>query len=109
MRRHRTPRRGEGTAWLVLDRGNGDYLCYWYAGSNDARLVEQARVSSASDSVAWAALRTSRVRIRTADACTYWAGTAPRPEGITHTWNPAAPSDPFPQPSAAGPGLDRPQ
>ena len=86
MRRHRRLRHGDGTAWLVVDRSNGDYLCYWYAGGNDDRLVEQARVASASDAVAWGALRTSRVRIRTADACTYWAGTGPRPEGFTRTW-----------------------
>ena len=86
MKRHRTPRHGDGTAWLVVDRLKGDYLCSWYTGTDGGHLVEDARLSNASEAVAWGRLRTSRVRIRTADACTYWAGTAPRPEGFSHTW-----------------------
>ena len=86
MRRHRTPRHGDGTAWLVADRLKGDYLCSWYTGTHGGHLVEDARVPTASEAVAWGRSRTSRVRIRTADARTYWAGTAPRPEGFSHTW-----------------------
>ena len=71
MRRHRKPQQGDGTAWVVVDRLNGDYLCHWYASSNDGHLVEHARVASASDAVAWGRLRKSRARIRTADARTY--------------------------------------
>jgi cytidine deaminase len=85
-----TPRRrarsGDGTAWLVVDSVNGDYLCYWYAGPGGGELMEHVRVANASDAVAWGRLRTSRVRIRTPDKCTSWAGTAPRPPGFNHTW-----------------------
>ena len=87
MSRHRTPRPGDGTAWLAADRLQGDYLCGWYTGTHGGRLVEGARVPTASEAVAWGRSRTSRVRIRTADACTYWAGTAPRPAGFSHTWS----------------------
>src|SRR5687767_14779449 len=86
MSRQRTPKHGDGTAWLVVDRAKSDYSCSWYAGTHDGRLVEHARVATASQAVAWGLSRTPRVRIRTADACTYWAGTAPRPEGFSHTW-----------------------
>jgi len=86
MRRHRRPRHGDGTASLVADRAKGDYLCYWYTGTGDARLVEHARAASAEDAIAWGRDRTARVRIRTAEARTYWAGTAPTPEGFAHTW-----------------------
>lgn len=71
---HRKPRRGDGTAWLVADTEHDDFLCYWYAGPNDVRLVEQSRVPSAAQAVAWGRLRTDRVRIRTADARTSWVG-----------------------------------
>jgi hypothetical protein len=98
MRRHRSPEHGEGTAWLALDRAQENYSCSWYTGTNDDRLVEHARIPTASDAVAWGRSRTPRVRIRTADACTYWAGTAPRPAGFSHTWtdsdaNAAQPGD----------------
>jgi hypothetical protein len=77
---------GDGTAWLVADRLEGDYLCYWYVGTGDDHLVESERVASASAAVTWGRVRTPRVRIRTAAGCTYWAGTANRPEGFTQTW-----------------------
>jgi cytidine deaminase len=101
MRRHPKSRRGDGTAWLVVDRRTGDYDCSWYAGADDGWLVEQARVASASDAVAWGLLRTPRVRIRTADARTFWAGTAPRPEGFSETWTapPASSRSSTPPPS----------
>jgi cytidine deaminase len=85
MKRRRT-RTGDGTAWLVVDSVNGEYMCYWYAGPGDGQLMERARVADASDAVAWGRLRTSRVRIRTPDHCTSWAGTAPTPQGFNHTW-----------------------
>ena len=56
------PARGCGTAWLLEDRERGDYICSWYAGPSDGRLAERSA---------------SR---------TYWAGSAPRPEGFAHTW-----------------------
>jgi hypothetical protein len=86
MRRLAKLRHGDGTAWLVVGRPSGDYLCYWYTGTNDGHLVEHKRVATAADAVAWGRLRTSRVRIRTPDARTYWAGTAPRPATFTSTW-----------------------
>jgi hypothetical protein len=86
MRRHRRRRHGEGTAWLVADRVRHDYLCYWYAGTNDGHLVEQSRAGTAVDAVAWGRERTPRVRIRTGAARTYWAGTAPRPAGFVESW-----------------------
>jgi hypothetical protein len=45
MSRNRRRRHGEGTAWLVADRAHDDDLCYWYAGTNDGYLVEQARAA----------------------------------------------------------------
>ncbi len=47
----RRKRHGDGTAWLVADRLEGDYLCYWYAGTGDGHLVESARVASAVPSL----------------------------------------------------------
>jgi hypothetical protein len=102
MRRPRRARPGDGTAWLVVDRLHGDYLCDWYASTNDGHLVEHARVASASDAVAWGRLRTTRVRIRTADGCTSWAGTAPRPEGFTHTWTDSTVASVAPRASDTG-------
>ncbi len=79
------------TAWLIADRLNGGYLCSWYAD----HLVEQSRASTAADAVAWGRQRTPRVQIRTEDACSYWAGTAPRPATFTRTWaDPAAGKEP---------------
>lgn len=78
--------RQQGTAWLSADRLRDDFLCLWYGGPNDGRLLEQARAPTAAAAVAWGAYRSSRVRIRTDEGRTYWAGTAPRPEGFSHTW-----------------------
>jgi hypothetical protein len=75
-----------GTAWLVADRERGDYLCYWYGGQADDTLQEDDRAVSAKAAVSWGRLRTSRVRIRTGAGLTYWAGSAPRPDGITRSW-----------------------
>ena len=77
---------GAGTVWLVADRRDGTYLCYWYSGLTDGRLGEHARVANATDAVAWGRARTPRVRIRDVDGRSAWAGTAPQPHGITHTW-----------------------
>ena len=89
MTRAYTPHDGEGTAWLAADRLRDDYFCCWYGGPNDARLLEQARAPNAAAAVAWGAHRTPRVRIRTNEGRTYWAGTAPRPAGFSHTWTEA--------------------
>ncbi len=86
MRGRREPQHGDGTVWLVADRAKGDYLCYWYTGPNDDRLIERGREPTASTAVAWGRVRSSRVRIRRSDARTYWAGTAPRPDGFTLDW-----------------------
>jgi hypothetical protein len=85
-RHQQRPRHGDGTAWLVADRAHGDFACYWYIGRAGDHLGEQARVVTAEDAVAWGRARTTRVRIRTADGCSQWAGSAPRPEGLSHTW-----------------------
>jgi hypothetical protein len=87
--RSRMPPRGRGTAWLLEDRDRGDYICSWYAGPSDGRLAEQTRLATSADAVAWGRDRTTRVRIRSASR-TYWAGSAPRPEGFRHTWPDAA-------------------
>lgn len=86
MSRH-TPRAGDGTAWLVADgAAPSGFNCYWYAGPVADHLVEHAHVSTETAAVGWGRTRTSRVRIRTADGRSSWAGTAPRPGGIAHTW-----------------------
>lgn len=103
MRRHRRPRHGDGTAWLVADRARGDYLCYWYTGTGDAHLVEHARAASAEDAIAWGRDRTPRVRIRTAEARSYWAGTIPTPEGFAHTWTQSDTVSVVPPPCAEAP------
>ena len=80
-------RTGDGTAWLVADRETTPgFHCYWFTGRAGDHLVEQAHVTGATEAVAWGRARTPRVRIRTADARSSWAGTAPRPAGIEHTW-----------------------
>lgn len=91
MRRSRRVRR-EGTAWLVADRQRGDYACYRYVGRHGDHLAERARQPTAEQALAWARARTTRVRIRTTEARTYWAGTAPRPDGFSCTW-PEPPAD----------------
>ena len=78
--------RGEGTAWLSADRLRDDYVCLWYGGPHDGRLLEQARAPTEAAAVAWGTHRTTRVRIRTEEGRTYWAGIGPRPEGFSHTW-----------------------
>jgi hypothetical protein len=77
---------GTGIAWLVADRARGDYLCQWYGGSADDSLLEQARATTAQAAVSWGRSRTPRVRIRTATGRTYWAGSGPKPDGITDGW-----------------------
>jgi len=87
MTRHqRRPRHGDGTAWLVADRARGDFDCYWYVGRAGDHLGAQARAATSEDAVAWGRARTSRVRIRTVDGRSEWAGAAPRPEGVSNTW-----------------------
>jgi hypothetical protein len=88
--RTRTPKRGDGTAWLVEDSVRHDFICFWYDGPYDAHVAELARVSTSTEALAWGRDRTTRVRIRTDAAQTYWAGTAPRPDGFTRTWPPTA-------------------
>jgi hypothetical protein len=99
MRRHRAPRYGDGTAWLVADRARGDFSCGWYVGPSGDRLAEHARAGTAAEAVAWGRVRTTRVRIRTVDACSYWAGTAPRPDGFTDTWSDESATDLHSQPA----------
>ena len=78
---------GEGTAWLVADGAEpSGFNCYWYVGPAEDHLVEHAHVSNATAAVAWGRTRTPRVRIRTSDRRSSWAGTAPPPAGITLTW-----------------------
>lgn len=78
---------GDGAAWLVADRREpAGFHCYWYTGPAEDHLVEQAHIAGATQAVAWGRSRTPRVRIRTADARSSWAGSAPRPAGIVHTW-----------------------
>jgi hypothetical protein len=77
---------GAGIAWLVADRARGDFLCQWYGGSADDSLLEQARAATAQAAVSWGRSRTPRVRIRTATGRTYWAGSGPKPDGITDGW-----------------------
>ena len=87
MKRHPPARPGAGIASLVVDPANADYRCYWYAGKADDHLIEKARAANASDAVAWGRRRTPRVRIRTPNGRTSWAGTAPRPQGFDYTWD----------------------
>jgi cytidine deaminase len=80
-------RPGDGTVWVTTDAGHDAHHCYWYAGANDGHLVERASVITAAEAVAWGRLRSGRVRIRTADARTLWAGTAPRPSHFVGSWS----------------------
>ena len=83
----RQPRTGDGAAWLVADRGDpAGFHCYWYTGRAEDHMVEHAHVVGETDAVAWGRARTPRVRIRTADTRSAWAGSAPRPAGIEFTW-----------------------
>lgn len=77
---------GDGAAWLVADRTRDDFACYWYVGHAGDQLAEQSRAATAEDAVLWGRTRTTRVRIRTADGCSQWAGSAPRPDGMSQTW-----------------------
>lgn len=86
MTRRPRARLGDGSASLVVDRRHADYRCYWYGGRADDQLIETGRAANASDAVAWGRHRTPRVRIRTPNGRTSWAGTAPRPQGFNHTW-----------------------
>ena len=99
MRGSRRVRPGEGTAWLVADRLRNDYACYRYVGRNGDHLAERARQPTTEQALAWGRARTTRVRIRTTEARTYWAGTAPGPEGFMYTW-PEPPAD-VPEQAAA--------
>ena len=76
----------DGIVWVIADEGHDAHHCYWYTGSNDGRLAEQASVTTAAEAVTWGRLRSGRVRIRTADGCTRWAGTAPRPNTVVENW-----------------------
>jgi len=84
-------RDAEGSAWLVADRAHGGFVCYWYTGRAGDHLGEQTRVANAEEAVAWGRARSSRVRIRTAEGSGQWAGAAPRPEGMSHTWSAPVP------------------
>lgn len=88
MRKQRDQKRGEGTAWLITDRSSSNVDCYWYSGASGGQLVEQASAASEIDAVAWGRVRTPRVRIRTRDGETQWAGTEPRPETFAASWQP---------------------
>lgn len=89
MRERHATRPGEGTAWLIAERSSDNFHCYWYTGRNDGQLVEQAGAATANDAVAWGQVRTPRVRIRTRDGQTQWAGTEPRPATFAVSWSPA--------------------
>ena len=89
------PRRGDGSAWLVADRLTDKFDCYWYTGANDIQLVEQTSASIASEAVTWGRAHTPRVRIRTRDGQSQWAGSGVRPDTFTVTWD-DTPTEPFP-------------
>jgi hypothetical protein len=78
--------RSAGTAWLVADQARHDFLCFLFGGPSDGRLRESTRQPTAPAAVAWGRSRTPRVRIRTPSGRTFWAGTAPKPDGISFTW-----------------------
>lgn len=86
MSRLRRAQPGAGVVWLVSDRLDDGYLCYWYGGANDSHLLERTRAPSAADAIAWGRERTPRVRIRTGQARTYWAGSGPAPDGFVDRW-----------------------
>jgi hypothetical protein len=91
MSRH-AAREGDGTAWLVADGAEPTgFHCYWYTGRAEDHLVERAHLPTEAAAVAWGRTRTPRVRIRTSDRRSSWAGTAPRPAGIALTWIEPAP------------------
>jgi len=91
MSRH-TARTGDGTAWLVADgAAPSGFHCYWYTGPAEDHMVEHAHVSTENAAVAWGRTRTPRVRIRTPDRRSSWAGTAAQPAGIALTWTDPTP------------------
>ena len=74
---------------LVADRSNDAFQCYWYTGPHDIQLMEHASAATARDAVTWGRARTPRVRIRTRDARSQWAGIEPRPATFTVDWDDA--------------------
>jgi hypothetical protein len=77
-----------GIAHLVYDQAADVYQCYWFGGRSADHLIEHSEVTTAADAVAWAEARTPRARIRLPDHRTYWAGTAPSPDGFAGIWKP---------------------
>lgn len=80
---------GKGQAWLIFDAGGElfKYQCYWMGGHCDDHLIEHAWAVTDVDAVAWAAARTPRARIRMPDHVTCWAGSGPRPSGLSRSWH----------------------
>jgi hypothetical protein len=83
---------GTGTAWLVANRIDGGFFCYWYVGKTGDHLRERARAATAAAAVRWGRDRTQRVRIRMLDARTYWAGGGPLPNGYAGRWSDEVPA-----------------
>ena len=97
---------GKGQAWLIFHAGEElfNYQCYWMGGHCDDHLIEHGQAVTDIDAVAWAAARTPRARIRLPDHVTYWAGSAPRPNGFSRSWQPpsaTARRAPVPAPARA--------
>ena len=87
-------RTGSGTAWLVADGAEPlGFHCYWYTGRAEDHMVEHAHIPGATAAVAWGRQRTPRVRIRTPDRRSAWAGTVPAPAGITLKWIEPSPQE----------------
>jgi hypothetical protein len=59
-------RGGHGTVWVVADDLNDDFVCYWYEGGTDSRLVEQARAATVDSAMVWGRARTGNVWMRPA-------------------------------------------
>ena len=86
--------RGRGTVYLGFENdrdGSTVRAGYWDAAPDSTDegvtwMQDAGRHPSATSAVAWARERTSRVVIRLLDDALYWAGTAPAPDAVPHTF-----------------------
>jgi len=77
---------GQGIVSLIYDASRHVYSCYWFIGASEDGLIDHCVAPDAAAAVEWARIRSGRVRIRTPDRRTYWAGADPAPGGFAGIW-----------------------